>query len=96
MAPLSGWLASTSGLALSLGDFPLAIGALLLFGINMVTIILASMISLWMVGIRNLKKASGWIVAVGSVVIVAVVALSRVACGPTPITTSSGCSFAWA
>jgi uncharacterized hydrophobic protein (TIGR00271 family) len=66
---------ATSGLALSLGDFPLAIGALLLFGINMVTIVLASMISLWMVGIRNLKKASSWIVAAGSVVIVAVVAL---------------------
>jgi uncharacterized hydrophobic protein (TIGR00271 family) len=66
---------ATSGLALSLSDFPLAIGALLLFGINMVTIVLASMISLWMVGIRNLKKASGWIVAVGSVIIVAVLAL---------------------
>ena len=66
---------ATSGLAFSLCDFQLAIGSLLLFGINMVTIVLASMISLWMVGIRNFKKASGWVVTAGGVVIVAVVAL---------------------
>jgi hypothetical protein len=66
---------ATSGLALSLGDFPLAIGALLLFVINMVTIVLASMASLWMVGIRNLKKTSRWTVIAGSVVIVSVLAL---------------------
>jgi uncharacterized hydrophobic protein (TIGR00271 family) len=66
---------ATSGLALSLGDFPLAIGALLLFGINMVTIVLASMASLWAVGLRNLKKTSRWTVAAGTAVIVAVLAL---------------------
>jgi uncharacterized hydrophobic protein (TIGR00271 family) len=66
---------ATSGLALSLGDFPLAIGALLLFSINMVTIVLASMTSLWLVGIRNLKKASRWTAIAGSVVIVSVLAL---------------------
>ena len=46
---------ATSGLALSIGDFNLAIGALLLFAINMVTIILASMLSLSAVGFRNLR-----------------------------------------
>jgi uncharacterized hydrophobic protein (TIGR00271 family) len=66
---------ATSGLALSLGNFPLAIGALLLFGINMVTIVLASMASLWAVGFRNLKKTSRWTVMAGSAVIVAVLAL---------------------
>jgi uncharacterized hydrophobic protein (TIGR00271 family) len=66
---------ATSGLAFSLGDFPLAIGALLLFAINMVTIVLASTISLWAVGLRNLKKTSGWTMMAGSVVIVAVLTL---------------------
>jgi uncharacterized hydrophobic protein (TIGR00271 family) len=66
---------ATSGLALSLGDFPLAINALLLFGINMVTIVLASMVSLWAVGFRNLKKTSPWTVIAGSTIIAAVLAL---------------------
>jgi uncharacterized hydrophobic protein (TIGR00271 family) len=66
---------ATSGLALSIGDFPLAIGSLLLFGINMVTIILASMVSLWLVGLRNLKKASPWTTVSGGVVIASVLAL---------------------
>jgi uncharacterized hydrophobic protein (TIGR00271 family) len=66
---------ATSGLALSLGDFALALGALLLFGINMVTIVLASVISLLAVGIRNIKKTSRWTVIFGSAVIVSVLAL---------------------
>jgi uncharacterized hydrophobic protein (TIGR00271 family) len=66
---------ATSGLALSLGDFPLAIGALLLFGINMVTIVLASMASLWTVGLRSLKKTSRWTVIAGIAVIGSVLAL---------------------
>jgi uncharacterized hydrophobic protein (TIGR00271 family) len=66
---------ATSGLALSLGDFPLAIGALLLFGINMVTIVLAAMTSLWAVGIRNLKKTFPWSRMAVSVVMVAVLVL---------------------
>jgi uncharacterized hydrophobic protein (TIGR00271 family) len=66
---------ATSGLALSLGDFPLAMGALLLFCINMVTIVLASMVSLWLVGFRNLKKASHLTMMAGSVVLVLVLAL---------------------
>jgi len=66
---------ATSGLALSLGDFALAFNALLLFGINMVTIVLAAMLSLWLVGLRQLKKTSGWTVASGTAVIVAFLAL---------------------
>jgi uncharacterized hydrophobic protein (TIGR00271 family) len=66
---------ATSGLALSLGDFPLAIGALLLFIINMVTIVLASMASLWAVGFRNLKQYTGWTRMAGSAVIASVLAL---------------------
>lgn len=51
---------ATSGLALSIGNFDLAFNALLLFTINMVTIVLASMTSLWVVGIRNIKRVSRW------------------------------------
>lgn len=66
---------ATSGLALSLGDFRLAIGALLLFGINMVTIILAAMTSLWIVGIRRFTKSSHWIRMAGTTIMVSVLAL---------------------
>lgn len=66
---------ATSGLALSIGDFSLAAGALLLFVINMVTIILASMTSLWLVGLRNLKKTSRWTTVSGGVVLASVMVL---------------------
>jgi uncharacterized hydrophobic protein (TIGR00271 family) len=66
---------ATSGLALSLGDFPLALGALLLFVINMFTIVLASTTSLWLVGIRRSKKASQSITVVLWAVILGVIAL---------------------
>ena len=46
---------ATSGLALSIRDFDLAIGALLLFGVNMVAIVLASALALWAVGLRRLR-----------------------------------------
>jgi uncharacterized hydrophobic protein (TIGR00271 family) len=66
---------ATSGLALSLGDFSLAMGALLLFAINMVTIVLASQMSLWAVGFRYLKKKSRLTLMVGISIIVAVLGL---------------------
>jgi len=66
---------ATSGLALSLGDFPLAIGALLLFVINMVTIVLAAMIALWLVGIRNIGRISLWTRVSGATVIAATLTL---------------------
>jgi uncharacterized hydrophobic protein (TIGR00271 family) len=66
---------ATAGLALSLGNFHLAIDALLLFVINMVTIVLATMAALWAVGLRNLKKTSRWTMNAGIAVMVAVLAL---------------------
>ena len=66
---------ATSGLALSIGDFHLAFGALLLFVINMVTIVLASMAALWVVGLRNVGKASRWSLTAVGVLMLAVVAL---------------------
>jgi len=66
---------ATSGLALSLGNFHLAIGALLLFVVNMVTIVLATMVSLWVVGLRNIGKTSRWERAAVGIVLLSVVAL---------------------
>jgi len=66
---------ATSGLALSLGNFHLAIGALLLFIINMVTIVLATMVSFWVVGLRNIGKTSRWERAAVGIVLLSVLAL---------------------
>jgi uncharacterized hydrophobic protein (TIGR00341 family) len=66
---------ATSGLAFSLGDFSLGMSALILFIINMVTIVLASMVSLWVVGIRTFKKTSAWLSRVGSALVISVVVL---------------------
>jgi uncharacterized hydrophobic protein (TIGR00271 family) len=66
---------ATSGLALSLGNYHLALGALLLFVINMVTIVLASVTSLWVVGLRSIQKTYRWTVMAGGAVLVSVLAL---------------------
>lgn len=66
---------ATSGLALSLGNFHLAIGALLLFVVNMVTIVLATMVSLWVVGLRNIGKTSRWERSAVGIVLLSVLAL---------------------
>jgi uncharacterized hydrophobic protein (TIGR00271 family) len=66
---------ATSGLALSLGDFGLATNAFLLFLINMFTIVLASMTSLWAVGLRNIKKASRWRLLIVNAVMFSVLVL---------------------
>ena len=63
---------ATSGLALSQGDYILFGNALLLFTINMFTIILASILSLWMVGFRSFKKTSRWVIYIGIAVTVIV------------------------
>ena len=63
---------ATSGLALSQGDYNLFGNALLLFTINMFTIILASILSLWMVGFRSFKKTSPWVIYMGIAVTVIV------------------------
>lgn len=69
---------ASSGLALSLGNWFIAGSALLLFIINMVTIILATMITLWVVGVRNIRRTSSWIAAGVSAVLVSVVVLAAV------------------
>ncbi len=82
---------ATSGLALSLGNLDLAFNALLLFVINMVTIVLATVVSLWFVGLRNIKKTSRWAVRVGGAVLLAVLALGvYLSIKPTPIPTAAG------
>ena len=48
----------------------------MLFAINMVTIVLAAMASLWAVGCRSLKKPSRWIEICRNVFIVMVLALA--------------------
>jgi uncharacterized hydrophobic protein (TIGR00271 family) len=66
---------ATSGLALSLGNFDLALNSLLLFAINMFTIVLASMASLWAVGLRNIKKASRWRLLLVNILMLSVLVL---------------------
>jgi uncharacterized membrane protein len=60
---------------LSQGNFDLAFNALLLFLINMFTIVFASILSLWMVGFRSFRKTSEWIIYSGVTVMVAVLVL---------------------
>ena len=66
---------ATSGLALSQGDLALAGNAGILFVVNMFTIVLASILSLWMVGFRSFKKTSGWVIYTGISVTVSVLVL---------------------
>lgn len=66
---------ATSGLALSLGNIPLAVGALVLFVINMVTIVFATMVTFWVVGLRTTRTTSRWVPAAMSVVLLSVIAL---------------------
>lgn len=49
---------ATAGLALSIGDFDLAGGAMLLFLVNAVAIVLATTFALWAVGIRDVTEGS--------------------------------------
>jgi uncharacterized hydrophobic protein (TIGR00271 family) len=49
---------ATSGLAMSISDYDLAIGALLLFVVNIVAIIMAAAVSFRAVGIRHIGKAN--------------------------------------
>ena len=66
---------ATSGLALSQGNLELAGNAGVLFVVNMFTIVLASILSLWMVGFRSFKKTSGWVIYTGISVTVSVLVL---------------------
>lgn len=67
---------ATCGLAVSLHNIDLAANALLLFVINMFLIVLASMISLWSVGLRDIRRIARWRVALGGTVLVASLVLA--------------------
>jgi hypothetical protein len=46
---------ATSGLAFASGDYFIAMGALLLFGVNVVAIVFAAAFCFWVVGVRDRK-----------------------------------------
>jgi uncharacterized hydrophobic protein (TIGR00271 family) len=81
---------ATSGLALSIRNFDLAMGAALLFAVNVVGIILASAIALWAVGIHYLKKQTttarfvGGALAITAIVGVLALALAPPRMAPPP------------
>jgi uncharacterized hydrophobic protein (TIGR00271 family) len=66
---------ATSGLAFALGNIHLAISSLMIFIINMIVIILASMATLWAVGIRNTRTKTRWMVLSGNALFVMVTVL---------------------
>jgi uncharacterized hydrophobic protein (TIGR00271 family) len=68
---------ATSGLALSIKDYDLAFGALLLFGVNMVAIVMAAALSVWALGIRYIGETKGLIrlIAKGLTVLILVMLL---------------------
>ena len=66
---------ATAGLALSLGDGRLAVGALVHFLVNMVTIVLATVVTFWMVGLRRLGTTSRWVINVVGLVLMSVLVL---------------------
>ena len=66
----------SAGLALSLGEYRLATGALLLFSVNMVTIVFASTVALWAVGIRGVKKKTRFTSFLRAAVVVGVLGLT--------------------
>jgi uncharacterized membrane protein len=80
----------TSGLALSIRNFDLAMGAALLFAVNVVGIILASAIALWAVGVHYAKKQTtttrfiGGALAITAIVGVLALALAPPRMAPPP------------
>jgi uncharacterized membrane protein len=76
---------ATSGLALSIMNFEMAIGAALLFAVNVVGIIVASAVALWAVGIQSLKTRTTANRLIGSALSVsAVVLVLSLALAPPP------------
>jgi uncharacterized hydrophobic protein (TIGR00271 family) len=66
---------ATAGLACAAGEFRLVYGALLLFFVNMVAIVLAASVSLWIVGVRR-QSDNGWLRHLGPAFVVIALALS--------------------
>lgn len=67
---------ATAGLSLSIGEHALAIGATLLFVINTVMIVFAAQVTLWAVGLRNVKSESRLTSWVGGAVNAGVLSLA--------------------
>ncbi len=64
------------GLNLAVAEFSYALGAMLLFTINVVTIVFASTLSLWAVGVRKVKRGSHWTTSGTALIVVAILALA--------------------
>lgn len=67
---------ATAGLATACGEFDLALGAALLFLVNMIAIVLASSVALWAVGLRDFREGSRWTRFGGAAFVVAAVLLA--------------------
>jgi uncharacterized hydrophobic protein (TIGR00271 family) len=67
---------ATSGLAMSIGDYDLAFGALLLFAVNMVAIIVAAAVSVWALGIRYMGKATRLTSLLGKALVIVSLAMA--------------------
>jgi uncharacterized membrane protein len=67
---------ATSGLATAIGDYDLAIGAMLLFDINIIAIIAAAAVSFRLVGIRHAGKADGQTRPLARILVVAAITMS--------------------
>lgn len=78
---------ATAGLALSIGDYDLAGGAILLFLVNAVAIVLATTFALWAVGIRDVTEGSRTTrrVAAGFIALLSMIGLYLVVFRPTYI-----------
>jgi uncharacterized hydrophobic protein (TIGR00271 family) len=76
---------ATAGLALSISDYDLAGGAILLFLINAVAIVLATTFALWAVGIRDVTEGSRTTrrVAAGFIALLSVIGLYLIVFRPT-------------
>jgi uncharacterized membrane protein len=76
---------ATSGLALSIWDFEMAIGAALLFAVNVVGIIVASAAALWAVGVHYAKTQTTAARLIGGALsITAIVLLLSLTLAPPP------------
>jgi uncharacterized hydrophobic protein (TIGR00271 family) len=67
---------ATSGLATAIGDYDLAIGAMLLFDVNIIAIIAAAAVSFRLVGIRHAGKADGQTRPLARILVIAAITMS--------------------
>lgn len=67
---------ATAGLAAAIRDYDLMLGALLLFTVNAVAIVLASAVALWAMGLRQLRKLSPMATLAGAALTIATVGMA--------------------